>query len=77
MKPAIRQHLLWDFDNATFNFKEGASLVIERVIERGNFNDWKEMIHFYGKDSVLKHAQQSRQLSVKDKGCPRPETTRM
>ena len=67
MQPAIRKHLLWDFDIATFNFVQGASLVIERVIERGNLEDWKAMIHFYSKPTVLEISKKSRQLGLKDK----------
>jgi hypothetical protein len=67
MKPSIRKHLLWDFDYSTFDFTKGSSLIIERVIERGNLSDWKEMLHFYGKDLVLQQARKSKQLTQKDK----------
>jgi hypothetical protein len=67
MQPSIRKHLLWDFDITTFNFTQGAYLVIERVIERGNLDDWRAIIQFYSKPTILAVAKNSKQLGVKDK----------
>jgi hypothetical protein len=41
--------------------------VIERVIERGNLNDWREIFRFYGEKKMLETARSSRQLTKKDK----------
>ncbi|MBS1578574.1 MAG: hypothetical protein JST29_02895 [Bacteroidetes bacterium] len=67
MQPSIRKHLLWDFDFAAFDFFAGASIVIERVIERGDINDWKAIVNFYGEDAILFYSNKSKQLSKRDK----------
>ncbi len=69
MKPApnIRRHLLWEFDWTSIDFSRLATVVIERVIERGDPNDWQEIVDYYGRDAILEVAEKSPQLSEKDK----------
>ncbi|MCB9294044.1 MAG: hypothetical protein H6559_13135 [Lewinellaceae bacterium] len=67
-QPRISRHLLWEYDISTFDFGKSKRVVIERVIERGTLEDWREMIRYYGEEQVLSVARQSRQLSAKDKG---------
>jgi hypothetical protein len=66
-KPAIAPSLLWEFDLGAFDFERSARVVIERVIERGNLNDWREIFRFYGEKQMLETARSSRQLCEKDK----------
>ncbi|MCO6491460.1 MAG: hypothetical protein J5I98_23790 [Phaeodactylibacter sp.] len=67
-RPCISPHLLWEYDLSSFDFDKSKRVVIERVIERGTLDDWREMIRYYGEEQVLNVARQSRQLSAKDKG---------
>ncbi len=65
--PQIRKHLLWEFDLDSFDYLRSKKIVIERVIERGNLKEWKEMLLFYGKATVLEVARSSKQLDRKEK----------
>ncbi|MEN0002676.1 MAG: hypothetical protein AAF798_00985 [Bacteroidota bacterium] len=63
----ISPHLLWEYDLATFDFERSQSIVIERVIERGNLQDWRTIYAAYGKKAILATAVDSKQLSERDK----------
>ncbi|MEZ5058757.1 MAG: hypothetical protein R2879_17110 [Saprospiraceae bacterium] len=65
--PAIRPHLLWEYNLDTFDFQKMAVVVIERVIERGNEKDWQAMAAFYPQDLILEIAEKSTRLSERDK----------
>ena len=65
--PQIRKHLLWEYDLSTFDYLRSKKVVIERVIERGNLKEWKEMLLFYGRATVLEVARASKQLDRKEK----------
>ncbi len=45
-KPNIRPHLLWEYDLETFNRKKSFKIVIERVIQGGTLEDWREIMAF-------------------------------
>ena len=66
-KPAIRRHLLWEYDWEKIDFSRMYSIVIERVIERGDFQDWREIIRYYGKAKIRKTAEESTRLDKKNK----------
>jgi hypothetical protein len=54
MKPKIiNPALLWEYDLDTFNFDKSYKIVIERILERGNLNEWKEMVNYYPKEKIL------------------------
>ena len=65
--PAIRKHLLWEYNWEEIDFSKLATVVVERVIERGNFQDWREIIRFYGKTKIKEIAQKSTRLDNKNK----------
>lgn len=62
----ISAHLLWEFDLNSFDYEKSKSIVIERVIERGNLKDWQIIFKAYGKEALLQVAEKSKQLSKKD-----------
>jgi len=66
-KPKVRAHLLWEYDLNDFDFDLSAMIAIERVIERGNMEEWKEILHYYGREKVLDAALRSKQLDEKHK----------
>jgi hypothetical protein len=65
--PQLSPHLFWEFDLSTFNYQASKKVVIERVVQRGNLLDWREIYRFFGKEEILKTVQESRQLTKKDK----------
>jgi hypothetical protein len=62
----IRPHLLWEYNFATFDFQNGAAIVVERVINRGNMEDWKALTAHYSKEKIIELANLSKQLSERD-----------
>jgi Family of unknown function (DUF6922) len=66
-KPKLRRHLLWEYDFGRFDFDRSAAVVIERVVERGNMEEWREIMRYYGREKILEEARKSRQLDHRDK----------
>lgn len=69
--PALRPHLLWEYNWEEIDFSRMATVVIERVIERGNPAEWQEIVDFYGSDKILDVALQSTRLDKKHKNFTR------
>ena len=69
--PAIRPHLLWEYAWDTIDFSQMATVVIERVIERGNLSEWQEIVNFYGCKKILDVAEKSTRLDLKHKNFTR------
>jgi hypothetical protein len=47
--PDISPKLFWDTDASSINWELNAPYVIERVLSRGTWADFKKLIGFYGK----------------------------
>ena len=45
-KPNINPRLLWEYDHDTFNWVKSYKIVIERVLQLGNLDEWREMYKF-------------------------------
>ena len=67
VKPDINSAYLWEYDLSNFNWEKSYKIVIERIIERGNLLDWKEMVQFYTLDKILETIEWSAQLDKRDK----------
>jgi len=52
-KPNFPKFLFWDFRFDEIEWREDYLTVIARIIERGNDEEWKEMLRFYTKEKVL------------------------
>jgi hypothetical protein len=63
----INPALLWEYDLETFNYVKSYKIVIERVLERGNLEEWKEMVSLYTKEQILEVIEWSAQLDRRDK----------
>lgn len=63
----INQALLWEYDLDTFNYKKSYKIVIERVLERGTLEEWREMVNLYTKEQILETIEWSAQLDKRDK----------
>jgi hypothetical protein len=63
----INSALLWEYDLTTFNYEKSYKIVIERVLQRGNLNEWREMVSLYSKAQILEVVDWSAQLDERDK----------
>ena len=48
----LSEHLFWDIDINQLRVKKHAKFIIERVINRGNFLDWTNLISLYSKSEI-------------------------
>jgi hypothetical protein len=53
LKPNLPKRLFWDWRFDKIDWVRLYVSVIDRVIERGNKDEWNEMIRFYGEDRVI------------------------
>jgi hypothetical protein len=51
-KPRFSRYLFWDMGRKGFNFDQNRLLIIERVCSRGVEKDWREMIRYYGWETI-------------------------
>lgn len=66
-KPIIPNHLLWEYDLETFNYDKSYKIVIERVLERGNLDEWREILKCYGEQKIIETIEWSAQLDRRGK----------
>lgn len=53
-KPNLPKILFWDWNFDKIDWKKGYLSIIDRVIERGNNEEWEELIRYYGRPKVIK-----------------------
>ena len=70
-KPDIRPELLWEYDIETFHWDRSYKIVIERVVQLGEINEWREIYQFYGPEKILETVEWLRQLDKRDKNFAR------
>ena len=63
----INPALLWEYDLGTFNYVKSYKIVIERILQRGNLNEWREMVQLYTREQILETIERSAQLDRKEK----------
>lgn len=63
---SIREHLLWDFNREQFDYQKGKSIVVERVVQRGNMDDWLTIFNLYGLEGVREEIMKIPYLNDKD-----------
>ncbi len=69
--PNIPFRLLWEYDPTTFDFDRSYKVVIERVLERGGLEEWREMVKYYNIEKIKETIEWSAQLSERDKDFAR------
>lgn len=47
MKPSFSKTLFWDTNVERLDFVKSKSYIIERIVTRGDFSDWKKMCSIY------------------------------
>jgi hypothetical protein len=50
--PHISPKLFWDTDVSSINWELNAPYIIERVMSRGTWKDFKNLLSFYGKQRL-------------------------
>ncbi|MEP7143199.1 MAG: hypothetical protein ABI707_10035 [Ferruginibacter sp.] len=63
----INPALLWEYDLDTFNYQKSYKIVIERVLQLGNLEEWRNMVKFYTREQILETIEWSAQLDKRDK----------
>lgn len=63
---SIRKHLLWDYKADDFDYNKGKAIVVERVVQRGNMDDWLTIFNLYGYDEVREQIKRIPYLNDKD-----------
>jgi hypothetical protein len=63
----INTALLWEYDLETFNYEKSYKIVIERVLQLGNLEEWRNMVQFYSRNQILETIEWSAQLDERDK----------
>lgn len=66
-RPDISDTLLWEYDIPNFHWDKSYKIVIERVLERGDLEEWKEIVNFYGKEKIRETIEWSKQLDERGK----------
>lgn len=67
----INDALLWEYDLTTFNYDKSYKIVIERVLQLGNLQEWRNMVSYYSRDQILETIDWSAQLDKRDKDFAR------
>ncbi len=65
MKLLSDDHLFWDTNLKSIDANLNKQAIIERVLERGSWENIKEIIQFYGREEVITAAKQARWFSQK------------
>lgn len=61
-KPNLRRSLFWDVDYDTIRWDTSFRFIIERVLERGTFEEWQVIKQYYGLQKIREAALQARWL---------------
>ncbi len=65
MKPNFNKSLFWDINIENLDYKIHKRFIIERVLTRGNWNDWQELKSFYGLQEIKNEVVNIRYLDKK------------
>jgi hypothetical protein len=63
----INPALLWEYDLETFNYDKSYKIVIERVLQLGTLEEWRNMVNYYSRGQILETIEWSAQLDNRDK----------
>lgn len=66
-RPNIPARLLWEYDYDTFNFDRSYKIVIERVLQLGDLNEWREIMKYYTRQQITDTIEWTAQLDERDK----------
>lgn len=66
-RPNINDRLLWEYDLETFNYDKSYKIVIERVLQLGDLDEWRAVLAYYGEEKILETIEWSAQLREREK----------
>jgi len=61
----LSKHLFWDVDISEIDDQEHKKFIVKKVLFYGTFNDWKKILKFYGKDSIISISKTIKDLDKK------------
>jgi hypothetical protein len=64
-KPALPKRLFWDVNPDNLDFDKKAAFVIERVFERGDVEDIRSIMRYYGDSKVSDALLNAKYLGLK------------
>ena len=59
------EYLFWDVRKDTIDLDANEAYVIQRVLEFGQINDWRQLVSTYGLERIVRVAQRLRTLDPK------------
>jgi hypothetical protein len=62
LKPNISKRVFWDIDYDSLDYSKDRFYIIEKVMNYGLWNDFIELVKFYGKETIKKEIVQSSYL---------------
>lgn len=65
LPPEFQKTLFWDVEIETMHLEKHARFIIERVVSRGNRQDWQWLKKVYGKERIRDEALRIRSLDKK------------
>ncbi len=61
----IRSELFWDIDMRNFDYDRNKTLIIERVLNYGTLTEFREILHYYGFDTIRRELKKAGHLELK------------
>lgn len=58
----INQRIFWDVDLSTLDYEQSAPLIIQRVLEYGELDDWYAIKKHYGLERIVAESKRFRCL---------------
>lgn len=62
MEFKLDKSLFWDVDIESVDFEKNARHIINRILLRGNIQDWEQLKMFYGTEKIKEEIQKMRFL---------------
>ena len=61
----LSKHLFWDVDISDIDEQKHKKFIVKKVLQYGNFDDWKIIVKFYGKETIIQVSKTIRDLDAK------------
>jgi len=60
--PNFHKRLFWDWNYSKIDWEKSYLAVIDRILERGDKDDWKELVRYYGKPKAIQALKSEKYL---------------
>jgi hypothetical protein len=67
----LPDYLFWDMDTSRLDMDYSYRLVIERIIQMGTLQQWRDAQRYFGRDRFVEVAASSKQLSQRERDFTR------